>query len=80
MLNLYVRSLYIHALYIPNLTYKLHYLNILPYFAYTLHIPVRQNLTFFIKTNMTSAHFLIIHSYMPCFVSHCIDVTVNMIT
>ncbi len=67
ILNLYVRSFYIHVLYIPNFTYKLHYLNTLPYFAYILHIPLHQNLTFMIMTNMTNDHFLVIHLYMPCF-------------
>jgi len=53
--------------YIPSPTYMLHYLNALLCLAYTLYIPLCQNLRIMTKTNMSNDNFLVIQSYMPCF-------------
>jgi hypothetical protein len=60
VLTLYVHGLYIPILYKPSPTYKLHYPSTLPNLAYTLHIPLHQNLTFMTRTNMINEHFIII--------------------
>jgi hypothetical protein len=65
---------------IHSITYNLHYINNLPYLAYTLHISLHKNLTLIIMTNIISDRFLVIQPYMSCFVPSHILVTMDMIT